>query len=191
MPELTLDDCIELGYIGKAHGTAGEVRAVFDVQDINDYRRRKIFHVARKGEDQLRTIEVRRLKIVSPSEAIIAVVDIHDRPAAETLRGYTLYMPIADLPKLPKGKYYFFEIEGFTVHDATLGTLGTVRTVIEMPQQNIVVMDYKDKEILFPLIDVFVQDPDMEARILPTTLPDGLLEVYMDTAAAEPDDASE
>jgi 16S rRNA processing protein RimM len=46
--------------------------------------------------------------------------------------------------------------------------------------QDLLVMDYKGKEVLIPVISEIVLNADKEAKVLNVSLHDGLLEVYME-----------
>ena len=76
-------------------------------------------------------------------------------------------------------KFYYHEIVGFQIEDKTLGPLGKVRGVKEMPGQDIVAMIHEGFEILIPITDEIVIRADRERKVLETQLPEGLLEIYM------------
>jgi len=171
-------DCVELGYIAKAHGIKGEVKAVFDVQDITEYRKRSPLYVSKKGAP-LEPLEVVRFSVASATEAVIKFAGFSNVAEAEELKGSTLFFPVEALPKLGDGHYYYFDVEGFTIIDEVLGELGTLRTITEMPHQDLLIMDYQGHEVLIPLIEQFVLGPDMAAKTMRTRLPEGLLDIYM------------
>ena len=171
--------CIELGYIAKAHGIQGQVKAVFDVMDIREYAREKQFYLG-KGEEPLFQLQVERFQITGDQAALITFAEIKDRDAAEALRGHTLFFPEDELPALPKGHFYYFEVIGFQVVDAQLGPLGTVKAFMDGVAQDLLVMDYQGHEVLIPMTDDFVGLADMEAQTLATNLPEGLIEMYIE-----------
>jgi len=173
------EDCIELGYIAKAHGVRGQVKAVFDVMDLRDYAGEKHFYLA-KGEEPLFRLSVKTFQITGDKSALITFAEVTDRNGAEDLRGHTLFFPEAELPALPEGHFYYFEVIGFQIVDENLGQLGTVKGFQESVAQDILVMDYLDREVLIPVTDEFVGLADLEAGTLQTRLPEGLLELYME-----------
>lgn len=186
------EDCVELGYVLKAHGLHGEVRTVWDVSNIADYKRRKELWLSRPrsenppADEPLTRFAVAKFKATAPNEALIKFEGYSTMAEARALQGCTLFFPIEQLPQLTNGQFYIFQIVGFTVVDSKLGALGTVVGVEELPHHDILIMNYRDKEVLIPYTDLFVGRPDMEARTLPVSLPDGLLEVYLgDTTETE------
>lgn len=170
------EDCFELGYIARAHGVHGEVRATFDVTDIRKYRKKESFWLMKFGK--MAPFAVDSIHIMSDNEALIAFKEVTSREAAEQLRGSTILLPLNELPKIPKGKFYHHEVEGFTVVDSKLGPLGQVKEVQEMPAQNLVVMMYKGSEVLIPIVKHIVKGIDRDKREMYTTLPPGHLDVY-------------
>ena len=76
-----------------------------------------------------RTIERRGGTEAKP---FVRVSGCGSREAAEALRGETLTMRHADLPRLPDGEYYEHELVGCRVTDGTR-QLGTVSALVPLP----------------------------------------------------------
>ena len=76
----------------------------------------------------------------------------------------------------------------FRVIDGNEGPLGTVTSVMAMPTQDLIAMQYRGQEMLIPINSAIVKTVDREAKTLNVDLPEGLLEVYL-TDAGLPDDA--
>jgi 16S rRNA processing protein RimM len=72
---------------------------------------------------------------------------------------------------------------GFTVKDSHYGDIGALLDVMQAGAQWIAKVDYKGSEALIPLVDATLQGIDIKARILKTTLPEGLLELYIQDEA--------
>ena len=171
------DDCVELGYISRAHGIRGEVKVVFDVYDLSEYEDMKNVWLAREGE-ALHAHRVSSFRPFKGDTVIMHFAGAADRNQAEEMIGLRLYFPLAELPALPEGRFYYFEIMGFQVEDEVLGPLGVVGDFATAGGQDILFMDYQDREVLIPAIPEFVLRADKVARVLYTRLPEGLLELY-------------
>ena len=104
---MTREECVEIGYIAKAHSLKGEVKAVFDVFDISEYKNVTVLYLAKKGEP-LKEKKITRMNLINDSQAIMAFEGITDRNMSEELRGSTLYFPEANLPKLPERTLLLF-----------------------------------------------------------------------------------
>ncbi|MBX7241375.1 MAG: ribosome maturation factor RimM [Bacteroidia bacterium] len=169
-------DYIEIGYIPDAHGIHGQVKVRMEVQDINDYKKLKSVFLAKKGAKPT-LFNIEKISFKNSSEGIIALQKVETREAAEELIGSTLFISEDQLPKLEEGQFYYFEVIGFRINDVKLGELGTIEDILEMPGNDIIVMNYQNKEVLIPI--VFAGAVDKPGRILNVTLPEGLLETYL------------
>ncbi len=175
---MTKAECVEIAYIAKGHGLRGEVKAVFDVHDITEYKKGMKVYLAKK-DAALVPVKITQMRISNDKHAILAFEEISDRNQADALRGSTLYYPQALLPKLSEGHFYYFELIGFSIVDKKLGKLGTVQEIVDADSQEIMVMDYQEKEVLIPMNDEFVGTINREKKEISTSLPDGLLELYV------------
>jgi 16S rRNA processing protein RimM len=176
--------CVELGYISRPHGLKGEVKAVFDVHDLREYLRVRTLYLAKAGQP-LMPVAVRRITPQSASLAVVQFADTQTREAAEALAGSIIYFPSELLPKLEPGRFYYYEIFGYTVQDAALGPVGTVKDVLDGTAQDLLVISSEGREILAPVTDEFVLRADHEARMLHTALPPGLVDFYLGRESAE------
>ncbi|WP_114784289.1 ribosome maturation factor RimM [Botryobacter ruber] len=184
---MNIDDCFQLGYIVKTHGTKGQVVAFFDVDYPEDYDDLESVFLEQGG--RLIPFFIDRLEPQQKGRCIIQFEDIKTIEQAEKLRNTALYLPLDELPELDEDQFYFHEVIGYQVVDENHGKLGTVKEFYDMPQQQLMAMDYLDQEMLVPVIDDINMRADHEAKILYVTLPEGLLEVY--TQPGTPDDQDE
>lgn len=174
---MTKEDCFELGKITKTHGLKGEVILWLDVDFPEDYEDLESLFLEEKGVLVPYFIETYRL---SGNRAIVLFEDIDTFEKAEGLINLQAFLPLEELPELDADQFYYHEIIGFQVVDKNLGVLGTVQTVHSMQAQDLMVMDYKGKEVLIPVIDEIVLGTDKTAKVLNVNLPEGLLEVYLE-----------
>jgi len=170
-------DCVELGYIAKAHGLRGEVKAVFDVHNLREYRKEEGFYLAKKGEP-LAFHKLKVFRILDKGNAILQFENCNDRDASENLRSHTLFFPISDLSPLPDGHFYFFQVIGYQVEDKEHGLIGTVKGIWDGQAQDVLAVDYQGHELLIPMTDQFVIRADHEQKKMFTAVPDGLIEAY-------------
>ncbi|MEL7339307.1 MAG: ribosome maturation factor RimM [Bacteroidota bacterium] len=178
-------DCVELGYIAKARGLKGEVKAVFDVHNLREYKREEGFYLAKKGAP-LKFYSLQSLRIQNQGNAVLHFEGINDRDTAESLKSHTIFFPKEELPELPKGHFYFFQVIGYEIEDKKHGSLGKVSGFWDGPAQDVLVIDYQGAELLVPVMDEFVLQADHEQQILYTAVPNGLIEAYTN---AEEEDA--
>jgi 16S rRNA processing protein RimM len=178
------EDCVELGYISKAHGIRGELKAVLDVHDLREYLKVKTLYLA-KPEQPLQAVQVRSLRPQRAKLVILSLEGITDRSAAEALIGHTIFFPVSQLPELEEGHFYYFEVIGFEIEDERLGKLGTVKSFADAGAQDLLVMTYQGQEILIPVVDEFIGKADKARKVLHTSLPEGLIDIYLDAPEKE------
>ncbi|PRY16452.1 16S rRNA processing protein RimM [Pontibacter ummariensis] len=184
---MTIDDSFLLGYIVKTHGTRGQVVAFFDVDYPEDYEELESVFLEQKG--RLVPFFITSMTPIKESRFIITFEDVKTIEQAEALRGVSLYLPLDELPELEEDQFYFHEVIGYTVVDEHHGQLGTVKEFYDLPQQQLMAMDYMDQEMLIPVIDEIFLRADHEAKQLHVNLPEGLLDVY--TQPTSPDEADD
>ncbi|MFT2010101.1 ribosome maturation factor RimM [Pontibacter sp. 13R65] len=184
---MNIDDCFLLGYIVKTHGTKGQVVAFFDVDYPEDYDDLESVFLEQGG--RLVPFFIEDMEPQQKGRFIIRFEEVKTMEQAEKLRNTALYLPLDELPELEEGQFYFHDVIGYKVVDENHGELGTVKDFYDMPQQQLMAMDYLGQEMLVPVIDEVMQRADHEAKILHVSLPEGLLEVY--TQPGTPDDQDE
>ena len=68
---------------------------------------------------------------------------------------------------------------GFNVIDKNNGDLGPIEDVMQTGSQWLAKLNYKNTEVLIPLIDQTIEQLDIKSKTLKVDLPEGLLEVYL------------
>jgi 16S rRNA processing protein RimM len=173
---MTLDACFQLGYIMKTHGTKGQVVAFFDVDFPEEYDELESVFLLINGK--LVPFFIETLNPQDRGRSIIRFEDVKTVVEAEKLKGAAIYLPLNQLPELEEDQFYFHEVIGYTVIDETLGELGTVQTFFDLPNQDLLAMEYQGHEVLIPVQDEIVLRTNKQERKIYVNLPEGLLEVY-------------
>jgi len=176
---MTKDDCYQVGHITKTHGVNGELVLYLDVDNAAEYADLESVLLEVKG--QLVPYFIESIAIVKASRAIVAFEDIDTIEQAERLINCGAFLPLDNLePITDETRFYFHEIVGYQIVDADAGPLGTVRGVYAMNAQDLIAMDYEDKEVLIPINSDIVRTVDRANQKLNVVLPDGLLAIYME-----------
>lgn len=181
---MNIDDCFQLGFIVKTHGVKGQVVAFFDVDYPEDYEDLESVFLEQGG--RLVPFFIDAMEPQQKGRFIIRFEDIKTIEQAEKLRNTALYLPLDELPELEEDQFYFHDVIGYQIVDANYGELGTVKEFYDLPQQQLMAMDYMDQEMLIPVIEDIAMRADHMAKVLHINLPEGLLEVY--TQPSTPDD---
>lgn len=81
---------------------------------------------------------------------------------AEKFRGKELYVPESEVPPLPEGEFYQFQILGLDVFTSSGRLLGKVKDIIEAGEKDVYVVRGGGKEYLIPVTDDAVDEIDVE-----------------------------
>ncbi len=183
---MTKDDCFQLGHITKTHGLNGEVVFFLDVDDPTEYDDLDSVLIEVRGE--LTPYFVESLSI-NRDRAIVALEDVDTLDEAKKLINCPVWLPLENLEAITDpDRFYYHEIIGYRIIDENEGPLGTVTSVMAMPTQDLIAMQYRGQEMLIPINSAIVKTVDREAKTLNVDLPEGLLDVYLSDAGL-PDDA--
>ena len=170
----------ELGALAKPHGLKGAFHVFMDVDDPYEYEGLESVFVQKGNELVPYFIDELQIR---DSVNLMTLEGINSLDLAKELVGLKLFLPVSFLPKLKDDQFYYHEIIDYQVQDRNLGSLGYVKEVYSTGAQDVIIMIYKSKEVLIPLIDEIVPKVDKKEKTVFTELPEGLLEVYLEDDA--------
>lgn len=128
-----------VGKIHRAHGIEGAV--VFN--PMTDFperiRRGKILLVG--DEKTPLTVQTIRQK---PPYLLINFAEINNVIEATRFRNQFVFVPVASLPPLPPGEYYFHQLLGLTVAEPSGDRLGILADIIETGANDVYVIELID-----------------------------------------------
>ena len=171
------DDFFYLGKILKTNGSDGHLLVFLDVDDPRRYKSLETVFIG--IETDRIPFAVKEIELKHKNTARILFEDVHSDLEARIYVGRELYLPLSMLPPLKGKKFYFHEITGFTVIDKIHGNIGTIASVLDMPQQSLMQIRHGSKEILVPLIDEVLVRVDREKKEIHIRAPEGLIEIYL------------
>lgn len=102
-----------------------------------------------------------------------------DRDRAERWRGAEIAVRVDDLPPLPEGEYFYWQILGLEVITDQGRVLGTIAEILETGANDVYVVRAPERpDILLPAIQSVVRQVNLEAgrmqvHLLPGLIPDG------------------
>ncbi|SHM38082.1 16S rRNA processing protein RimM [Cyclobacterium lianum] len=172
------DNCFQLGHIAKVHGLQGELLLVLDVDFPEDYE--DLPHVFVEKSGRLVPFILEHM-VPQPNNKFLAKFEEFDHvDQVKPLVGAGLFLPLSSLPKLKDDQYYFHDLVGFTVVDENLGQLGEVRVIYDLETQDLLGMEYQNKEVLIPIQEGILQKVDKAEKKVFCRLPEGLLDIYLE-----------
>lgn len=90
-------------------------------------------------------------------------------------RNHWVYVKASEVPSLPEGKVYKYQLVGLNVVDDAGNVLGELIEVLETGANDVYIVKNADKEILLPAIPDVILKVDMEAKLITVHLIDGLI----------------
>lgn len=94
---------------------------------------------------------------------------------AGLFRNQWVYVKASEVPPLPEGRHYQYEMIGLAVIDENGNPLGTLDGILETGANDVyIVRDESGKEILLPAIPSVILDLNMDQRTLRVHLLEGL-----------------
>ncbi|GAA4563687.1 ribosome maturation factor RimM [Planotetraspora kaengkrachanensis] len=109
---------------------------------------------------------------------LLAVAGVHDRDAAESLRGTLLVVDSADIPALDDpDEFHDHELVGLSVITAGGEGVGEVAEVLHHGQDLLVVRRPGGDEVYVPFVKALVPEIDLEKGLLVVDAPPGLLDL--------------
>lgn len=166
-----------LGKVTKTSGYLGNLMFFFDVDDINNYRELEAVFI--EVHNELVPFAIQTITFKNNQTAYVTLEDIKTEEEAAVLVGSDLYLPLAFLPTLTGKRFYYHEIIGFDIIDATHGNIGKVQSVIDQGPQAILSVLNKGKEILIPVSDHIIQKLDRKTKTINVDTPEGLIDLYL------------
>jgi len=135
-----------IGRITKPHGLRGEVRAWLAVDDDDTLAALKTLEV----DGALYRLQSLRAQ---KHTYILGLAGIASREAAQNLTGREIWIDPAQLPPLPEGEFYQFQIIGLSVYRADSGEwVGRVKEILETPAHHVYIIQGGDREYLVPAV---------------------------------------
>ena len=175
---MKLEDSFYIGYITKTKGLKGELQVFFEYPEPEDLDLDTIFL---EMNGKLVPYFVQTCVLQPNQTANIYLEDVDVIEKAEKLVRKKIYLPKNKMPERDPGEFLITDLKGFMVVDEHRGELGEIVEIHEYPQQYVAVVPHQFREILFPLNDDFIQEIDAEKGILKVSLPEGLIDLYLNS----------
>ncbi|QNL51141.1 16S rRNA processing protein RimM [Olivibacter sp. SDN3] len=172
---MTINDCFYIGYISKSRGLKGEVQLYFEFEEYNDLDFDILFIEFGK---KLVPFFVDSYKLQPNSTGYFYLEDVDHIDKALPLLRKAVYLPNEKKPVRNPDEFFITDLKGFMVYDRVYGELGEIIDIHSYPQQDVAVVQYRFKELMFPLNDDLILEIDREGGTLKVDLPHGLVELY-------------
>ncbi len=172
-----MENLRKIGYTQKPHGLAGELKVSIEEMYEEDFLQCETVFLNIKGKLLPFFVETIR----GGNFLIVKFEDVNNKEKATEIQGKELSVRERDLipddsrvkPIIESYTY----LAGYLMMDKTAGQVAVIQEVIEMPQQEMAVVTYKNRELLIPLHPTLVAAIDKNKKEILMDLPDGLLDL--------------
>ncbi len=153
-----MDKDILLAVVLGAHGLKGEVRVKAFTETPDALARYTALH-ASDG----RIFTVAQLRPGKSGEAVAGFREVHDRMAAESLKGVELFVARDTLPAPDENEFYHADLLGLTAEDEAGRLIGTVKAIHNYGAGDVIEIARGDGDtVLLPFSREFVPTVDLQ-----------------------------
>jgi 16S rRNA processing protein RimM len=169
---------VVVGVVRRTRGVHGEL-VIEPKTDLPD-RFKKLGNVYLVTPEVTRTVTITSAREPKAGEVWITLEEVTDREEARRLSGATLEIDLERRPKLPKGIYYYDELEGLEVVDTAGHRIGRLRHVVPRGGQDVYIVDTESGEAYVPAVPEIIKSVDLKTKTMTIDPPAGLIETDED-----------
>lgn len=166
-------NCVEIGFIKKTHGVAGEVLVVFP--EGLDPVFEKLDYLFFEVDGLLVPFFIESLHFRSDTTVNIQLGLIGSQEKAKQFVGCRLFTEKENIEISEEG-FHLEMLKGFTLLDKTIGQIGPVLFTENFGGNMVLTVKYLNREVMVPINEDLIVRIDREQLILVMDLPVGLLD---------------
>lgn len=168
-----MNDLVPIGHLQKPHGTKGELRLQIEDAYWKDAKGAAVFFVEQQGQK----LPYFKIKIRTGNINTIQLEGVENREAAKVLSSSPLFLRAEDISTPIVQNTAYDGYANFQLIDQNFGEIGTIIEVLELPQQQMALVQYQGREIMIPMNDTFILKIEPLKRKILVELPEGLLDL--------------
>ncbi len=165
------DHLIFVGSLGRPHGLSGKLKLTPKTDFPERFTPTAQF-IAQEPDRPTRYLIELKTVIHQGSHFIVEIENCSTLEQAEALKGLELFITPEQLPELPEGEYWHFELEGLSAFDEEQQPIGILEEVLESPAHDIyLIRTPSGEEILIPAVSAWVQEIRLTEGAIFVTVP--------------------
>jgi len=169
------DSLMTIGKVTGVHGLKGNLKIWSFAESVDTFGKGRQIHLKSEHEERgeiytILTSSARKKGV------LINLEHVNTLELAEELIGKEILISKDQLPEIEENAWYWQDLYGLTVIDTVQGKLGTIERIFPTNANDMLVVTEKNgkSEILIPMHEHFIVSVDLEAKIMTTTLPEGM-----------------
>ncbi len=161
-------EAIIVGQIVATHALSGSVR----VRVLSDVPHRfDVGQTLNVGQGRYR---IESTQPIRSGQLLMVLQGLHTQRDAQTLVGQYITVPDTEVPPLPEGEYFHYQLMGLKVVTEDNEDLGTIRDILETGSNDVYVVTGAGGEVLIPGLNEVVKGIRLDDKIMVVDLPEGL-----------------
>lgn len=168
-----MEDLVQIGSIYKAHGVKGMMKVRIIPEYMDDFLQLDAVFI--QSSKSTLPYFIKSSEAIADDMALLQVEEINSKEEITSLIKAPLLARDEDLSiELEEWE----TLEGYIIIEKTIGEIGEILEVIEMPHQELARVQYGDREVLIPIHEDLVVEVDEDNRKIIMDLPEGFFEVF-------------
>ena len=160
---MTSREMVSIGFVRRVWGIRGQLL----VEPLTDNPKRfselRELYVIASGES--RAFEIQSSRVLKDA-VLLKLTGIDAPEKAKKLVNSYLEIQKKDVPALPQGKYYIFDIIGLKVRTVDGEDLGKIEEVIKYPSNDVYVISHKGRQYDLPATKEIIKKIDLKERVM-------------------------
>ncbi len=157
-----MSEKIVIGKFGRVHGVQGWIKINSFADPQENILEFSPWYIKKNNSWQELDIE----QVLLRGKNIVAkLTDIDVREIAQTYTNIDIYVEKSQLPALPKGEYYWSDLEGLTVINQDGVNFGTVQYLLTTGSNDVLAVK-NSRERLVPYIDDVIVNIDLDKKTI-------------------------
>ncbi len=171
---------LPIGKITGVHGIKGDIKVYSYAESLTGFKSyfKKDEQILLKDSNGFeKYFTVSRVK-PHQQKILLSLEEVKNRNQAEMLAGMEIFIPMARLPVLGIGTYYWFELIGLDVFTTDNKCIGQIESVIPTGSNDVYVVKHSEgdneMETLIPALKSVVLSVDLTQKKMTVDIPEGL-----------------
>jgi 16S rRNA processing protein RimM len=169
-----VEELFQAGVVSGTHGLQGDLKVrPISAGSSGLLDAPQVF--LRVGAGETRCYHLVRAVPYKKGTVLLRLQNLDSLEAVQDLVGAEVLLRYADLAELEEEEFYWFQLQGLSVVDRTMGELGILEDLFTTAAHDIYVVKGPYGEVLIPAVDEFVREVDLEGHRMVVDLPEGLV----------------
>jgi len=169
-------ELVKIGRIGKTHGVKGELKISVEDRYYDDAFMVESFILKLGGQPLPHFIKYLR----GDRTLLLKLEGVDDKETASALQFIDIFLPKASVSEANakfEDQIVFLSWVGYTVLDETMGNIGEIDFVYELPEHYLAELIIEHKTVIIPLHFDLIKEVDDKEKTVLMSLPEGILDV--------------